>query len=130
MFYKIGEVAKITGLEPYVLRYWEGEFGLRLSKSKNQQRLYQKKDIEAIERIKTLLYEEKFTIKGAKRKMRERKKGSTEGQAELFGKKSRAVPQEASSALLTEIRKEILEVMTLLEEPLPTEKLPPRSRTS
>ena len=51
LFYKIGEVAEITGLEPYVLRYWEGEFNLKLTKSKNQQRLYQKKDIDQIHRI-------------------------------------------------------------------------------
>lgn len=75
MFYKIGEVAEMTGLEPYVLRYWEGEFGLKLTKSKNHQRLYQRKDIDQIVRIRTLLYEEKFTIAGAKKKLRERRKG-------------------------------------------------------
>ncbi len=74
MFYKIGEVAEMTSLEPYVLRYWEGEFNIRLTKSKNHQRLYQKKDIELIKRIKGLLYDEKFTIAGAKKKLRERKK--------------------------------------------------------
>ena len=74
LFYKIGEVAEMVDLEPYVLRYWEGEFNLRLTKSKNNQRLYQKKDIELIRRIKTLLYDEKYTIAGAKKKLRERKK--------------------------------------------------------
>ena len=74
LFYKIGEVAEITGLEPYVLRYWEGEFNLKLTKSKNKQRLYQQKDIDQIQKIKTLLYDEKFTIAGAKKKLRERKK--------------------------------------------------------
>ncbi len=79
MFYKIGEVAELTSLEPYVLRYWEGEFGLKLTKSKNHQRLYQRKDIDQIIRIKSLLYDEKFTIAGAKKKLRERRRGKEDG---------------------------------------------------
>jgi len=81
LFYKIGEVAKIVDVEPYVLRYWESEFGIKLSKSKNKQRLYQKKDIETVQKIKRLLYEERYTIEGAKKKLKERKrnkKGSEE----------------------------------------------------
>ena len=74
LFYKIGEVAEMTTLEPYVLRYWESEFGIKLTKSKNSQRLYQPKDIELIFRIQKLLYEEKFTIAGAKKRLRERRK--------------------------------------------------------
>jgi len=70
-FYKIGEVAEITSLEPYVLRYWETEFHLKLTKTKNNQRLYQKKDIRRIQDIKQLLYDEKFTIKGAKKKLKD-----------------------------------------------------------
>ncbi len=86
LFYKIGEVAEMTALEPYVLRYWETEFNIRLTKSKNNQRLYQQKDIELIHRIKTLLYDEKFTIAGARKKLREKKKQvpvKTDGQLPL-----------------------------------------------
>jgi DNA-binding transcriptional MerR regulator len=74
LFYKIGEVAKMVDVEPYVLRYWETEFNIKLSKSKNKQRLYQRKDIDQVEKIKRLLYDERFTIEGAKKKLRERKK--------------------------------------------------------
>ncbi|RMG75071.1 MAG: MerR family transcriptional regulator [Nitrospirae bacterium] len=68
LFYKIGEVGRITGVEPYVLRYWESEFPfLKPRKSRSGQRLYVKKDIETILEIKRLLYEERYTIEGVKR---------------------------------------------------------------
>ncbi|RMG00162.1 MAG: MerR family transcriptional regulator [Nitrospirae bacterium] len=69
LFYKIGEVGRITGVEPYVLRYWESEFPfLRPRKSRSGQRLYVKKDIETILEIKKLLYDERYTIEGVKKK--------------------------------------------------------------
>ncbi len=71
MFFKIGEVAKITGVKPYILRYWETEFPhLKPSKGRSQHRLYRRRDVEDILRIKQLLYEEKFTIAGAKQVLR------------------------------------------------------------
>ncbi len=67
LFFKIGEVAKITGVKPYILRYWESEFPhLRPTKGRSQHRLYRRKDVEDILKIKSLLYEQKFTIAGAK----------------------------------------------------------------
>lgn len=74
LFYSISEVSHITGIRPYVLRYWETEFKL-LNPDKNLggQRTYRKKDIEIILRIKKLLYEQKYTIEGAKKKLREMK---------------------------------------------------------
>lgn len=70
LFYKIGEVSKIVDVEPYVLRYWETEFPFLVPrKSKSGQRIYSKKDIDLILDIKKLLYEEKFTIDGARRKI-------------------------------------------------------------
>ncbi len=73
LFYRIGEVSRITGLEPYVLRYWETEFPhLRPEKRKSGQRLYTKKDLENIQHIKQLLYQDGYTITGAKRKIRSR----------------------------------------------------------
>jgi len=63
-------VSRITGLEPYVLRYWETEFPqLRPEKGKSGQRIYKKRDIENILRVKGLLYDEGFTISGAKKKL-------------------------------------------------------------
>ncbi len=70
LFYKINEVSKITGLKPYVLRYWETEFPqLAPDKDENDQRRYRRKDIDLIQNIKRLLYEEKFTIAGAKQRI-------------------------------------------------------------
>jgi len=72
LFYKIGEVGRITGIEPYVLRYWESEFPfLRPRKSSSGQRLYIKKDIESILEIKRLLYKERYTIEGVKKRFSE-----------------------------------------------------------
>jgi len=70
LFFKIGEVAKIVSLRPSVLRYWELEFEvLKPTKSRAGQRLYTKKDIELIVEIKKLLYAEKLTIEGARKKI-------------------------------------------------------------
>ena len=72
LFYKIGEVSRITEVEPYVLRYWESEFPfLKPRKSRSGQRLYVKKDIETIFEIKRLKYEERYTIEGVKKKFME-----------------------------------------------------------
>jgi DNA-binding transcriptional MerR regulator len=68
--YKIGEVCKVADLQPYVLRYWETEFPqLSPNKSGGGQRLYTKRELEIILRIKELLYKEGFTIAGAKKKL-------------------------------------------------------------
>jgi len=68
LFYKISEVSKIAGLESYVLRYWETEFPiLRPQKSRGGQRIYQKKDIETVLKIKQMLYDRGFTIAGARK---------------------------------------------------------------
>jgi len=72
LFFKIGEVAKLTGVKQHVLRYWESEFSaIRPQKSKTNQRLYRRKDVEAVLAVKHLLYERKFTIEGARRHLRE-----------------------------------------------------------
>ena len=66
--YKIGEVCEITGTQPYVLRFWESEFpGLAPQKNRSGQRIYRKRDIELIEKIKVLLYEKEYTIAGARK---------------------------------------------------------------
>jgi DNA-binding transcriptional MerR regulator len=71
-YYRIGEVAKITGVKPYVLRYWESEFRwMAPQKSRSKQRLYRKRDIDMILLIKKLLYEQRFTIAGARKKLRD-----------------------------------------------------------
>jgi DNA-binding transcriptional MerR regulator len=67
LYFKIGEVSELLGVEPYVLRYWETEFTvLSPKKSGTGHRLYRRKDVELLLRIKHLLYEKKFTIEGAR----------------------------------------------------------------
>ncbi len=74
LFFKIGEVARLTGTKPHVLRYWESEFKmLRPAKGDSGQRVYRKKDIELVFAIKRLLYEENFTIAGATKKLQKQR---------------------------------------------------------
>ena len=79
LFFKIGEVAKLTGVEQHVLRYWEDEFEkLQPKKNKSGQRFYEKKDVDLIFKIQRLLYLERYTIAGAKQKMKETKKKNSQ----------------------------------------------------
>jgi DNA-binding transcriptional MerR regulator len=72
LYFKIGEVAEIVGVAPHVLRYWETEFAtLKPQKSRTQQRVYRRRDVATLLRIKRLLYVEKFTIAGARKQLRE-----------------------------------------------------------
>jgi DNA-binding transcriptional MerR regulator len=69
-FFRIGEVSKLTDVEPHVLRYWETEFkSLRPKKNKAGQRVYKKKDVLLVLNIKELLYKQKYTIAGAKKRI-------------------------------------------------------------
>lgn len=69
-FFRIGEVGRLTGLEPHVIRYWETEFPqIRPYKTGSKQRLYGKKEIETILLVKRLLYEDGYTIAGAKKRL-------------------------------------------------------------
>jgi DNA-binding transcriptional MerR regulator len=71
-YYRIGEVSKLTGVKAHVLRYWESEFRwMAPAKSRSQQRLYRHRDIEVILLLKRLLHEERFTIAGARKRLRE-----------------------------------------------------------
>jgi DNA-binding transcriptional MerR regulator len=72
LYFRIGEVAHIVGVEPHVLRYWETEFrSVRPQKSAKGQRIYSRRDVETLQKVKELLYAHRFTIAGAKRKLRE-----------------------------------------------------------
>jgi len=68
LFYKIGEVSRLAGVEPYILRYWEGEFpALSPRKNHGGQRVYQQKDLDLVLTIKRMLHEEGYTIAGARK---------------------------------------------------------------
>ena len=72
LYFRISEVGRLTGLEPYVLRYWESEFKLiKPIRTKSKHRLYRRKDLEIIFEIKKLLYQEQYTIAGAKKRLEE-----------------------------------------------------------
>ena len=84
MFFRIGEVGRITGVKPYVLRYWESEFKLlKPIKNKAGQRIYRRREIETILEIKSLLYKKKFTIAGAKKHLAQESQGRGGQQMEL-----------------------------------------------
>jgi DNA-binding transcriptional MerR regulator len=72
LYYRIGEVSDIVGVEPHVLRYWETEFrSIRPQKSRKGQRIYSRRDVEKLITVKDLLYSHGFTIAGARKKLRE-----------------------------------------------------------
>ena len=72
LYFRIGEVSKLLEVEPYVLRYWESEFPeIKPSKSKSGQRLYKRRDVELLLKIKELLYGERYTINGARKRLKD-----------------------------------------------------------
>jgi DNA-binding transcriptional MerR regulator len=71
LYFKIGEVADIAGVKPYVLRYWETEFNvLKPGKTRSKHRLYRRRDVETVLEIKRLLHQERYTIEGAKKRLK------------------------------------------------------------
>ncbi len=113
LYYRIGEVSRITGLKPHVLRYWESEFKvIKPYKGGSLQRLYRKKDVETIFKIKKLLYEDGYTIAGAKKKIRDlEKEENKQMKLQLVEKVSDSKERE----LLIEIIEELKMIRKLLE---------------
>ncbi len=120
LYFRIGEVAQIAGVEPYVLRFWETEFAqLKAKKSGTGHRLYRRKEVEMILEVKRLLKEKRFTIEGAKLYLEQQKRrggikappppkksGSTPLQADLFS---------VSPQVLEEIRSELAGILRMLK---------------
>src|SRR5215467_8495058 len=110
LYFKIGEVSELLGVEPYVLRYWESEFAvLSPKKSGTGHRLYRRKDVELLLRIKHLLYEKRYTIEGARQTM----------QSESRAPKPRRTKQ-AQQDLFTpdpiqEVRKQLIDILEILK---------------
>lgn len=115
--FKIGEVCEIVGVKPFVLRYWETEFAeLAPAKGAGGQRTYTRADVEIILRIKQLLYEERFTVAGAKKKLAEEQAAKrSKSKARLDSK----VPEQVERLrrVLADVRQELLEVVGMLKEP-------------
>ena len=92
LFYRIGEVSRLTGLEPYVLRYWETEFPqIKPDKGRTAQRLYKKKDLDNILLIKQLLYKDGYTIAGARKKLNGRAEQNIEEVVETAKKELKEI---------------------------------------
>jgi DNA-binding transcriptional MerR regulator len=107
-YYRIGEVAKLTDVKPYVLRYWESEFRwMAPQKSRSKQRLYRKRDIEMILLIKKLLYEQRFTIAGARKKLRDMGVGTALDSGNL-------VFESDHRARFKKIREELVSIRAML----------------
>ncbi|MFO8089026.1 MAG: MerR family transcriptional regulator [Desulfatiglandaceae bacterium] len=98
-YFRIGEAARIVGTEPSVLRYWENEFPqLKPRRADSKQRTYRRKDLELLLEIKHLLYSEKMTIEGARRRLREKRGDSAE-----------------NNTIIKEIKKELEKILQLLK---------------
>ena len=123
LYYKIGEVAKFTGVKTHVLRYWETEFSsIRPNKSRSNQRLYRKQDVDLILHLKDLLYNQGFTIAGARKKLREKpaKKVAepvAKSRAKVAADDQLTLPLAGSydPKILKEIRMDILRLKKSLE---------------
>ena len=108
LYFKIGEVSSIAEVEPYVLRYWESEFkAIKPSRTQSKQRIYRKKDVELIIEIKKMLYEDKLTIAGARKKLRELNSKDKKQLRFDFNKKDQR-------KILREIKNELMAIRELL----------------
>ena len=115
--YRIGEVSRLTALKPFVLRYWETEFPmLQPVKSPSGHRLYRQEDVDLVLKIKRLLYDEGFTIAGARRHLRDAAKGGDA--AEVGGAAAHAADSstaQLSRKMLLDLRDALRSFLTLLE---------------
>ena len=116
--YRIGEVSRITQLKPFVLRYWETEFPmLEPVKSSSGHRLYRQEDVNLVLKIKRLLYDEGFTIAGARRLLREQAgMNDAEAAAAAAHTHTEAAPQLLSRKMLLDMRDSLRAFLTLLEK--------------
>lgn len=127
LYFKIGEVVSLTGIKAHVLRYWETEFKtIRPTKSRSNQRLYRKQDIEQILQLQELLYNQGYTIAGARRLLRSRKspKGSEPNKksvtqpssVEVEDQMTLPLPSAVNLQLINEIRCDIKRLKASLEK--------------
>jgi DNA-binding transcriptional MerR regulator len=118
LYFRIGEVARLCSVAPYVLRFWESEFSqLKPNKSGTGQRLYRRRDVEMALRVKRLLYDEGYTIAGARQAIQAETRSKRSGQPEL------PLPQQQQQVQRTEarlhkVRKELREILSLLSVPV------------
>ena len=123
LYFRIGEVARLAGIKPYVLRFWETEFpSLGPKKSGTGHRLYRRKDVQLVLDIKILLYEKRFTIEGARKHLERQAKLETATSPSAKGSKSAAKRATKAQAGLFDVpgdalyavRKELANILQLL----------------
>ncbi len=103
MYFRIGEVSSISGLESYVLRFWETEFkGIHPKRTASGQRLYRRHDVELILKIKHLLHEKKFTIRGAK---------------QFLSSNGKETEKPVASGIIKEVCAELKSILDILDSP-------------
>ena len=123
LFFRISEVAKLAGVEPYVLRFWESEFTiLTPEKNRGGWRVYRRKDVERILEIKRLLYEEGYTIEGARRKLSPRHSNDEEppptpqDAAQGIEKSMPLFQSKDGANVLKQVRQELESILTMLNK--------------
>ncbi len=119
LYFKIGDVARLCGLEPYVLRFWESQFPqLKPNKSGTGQRLYRRRDVELALEIKRLVHGQGFTLAGARQALDAQGRSKTRQQPELVpGGAPASRPRQELAAAVGRIRAELLEIASLLTGP-------------
>jgi len=124
LYFRIGEVARLAGIKPYVLRFWESEFpSLGPKKSGTGHRLYRRKDVELVLEIKRLLYEKRFTIEGARKTLETRGKPAAVPRPVKSPKPTQSQSQKAgqsglfdgTSPVLDQVRRELHAILELLK---------------
>ncbi len=106
--FKIGEVSRILGVKPYVLRFWETEFRITPAKNQSQHRVYKRQEVETLLEIKRLLYEERFTIEGARMKLKEQLK-DRQKQLKLD------LAENPCRATLRQVKKDLVRIKAILK---------------
>ena len=110
LYFKIGEVKKITGVEAHVLRYWESEFKIiRPQRASSKQRLYRKVDVENILTTKKLLYEDGYTVPGARKLLTTKK-------SEKKNKEETKIPGGRARSMLAELKSDLQQLQDMLEK--------------
>jgi DNA-binding transcriptional MerR regulator len=101
-YFRIGEVGRILGVEPFVIRFWESEFkSVKPIRSRSDQRLYRRRDVEELLTIKSLLYEDMFTIAGAKKRLARMKRGES-------------ALENKNDGILKDIKRELQEIKKII----------------
>ena len=111
--FPIRDVCKFLGVKPYVLRYWETEFSfLKPRKSKSGQRVYVKKDIELLLRIKQLLYQERYTIEGVRKRLG---LGSAQTESQAVPQKQKKSDVRQPAQVIEHVKKRLREILSQLQ---------------